>query len=454
MIPTLPPRLPRDTESATLFSRTPARPVMDPLPRRRVPARETRTFRPSPHGSRLPKGRGASASGIFWVHLVWIVPLLVFDFFFFRWLAGVRGGTPQVAQQGTRPVVVAPQLPGGGDVGEPLPPPPPPSPVWQAMHTPTPQQDLLHPDAPGVLQPTGSGRLVSAKFGSTRTRANGTAGFHEGVDIAATTRDRHGRPADPVFAVADGRVAMVNSTAGNSSYGKYVVIEHPDPSLGVRTGASGTVVTSVVYTLYAHLADVKFGVRAGAQVRAGEEIGTMGTTSNTRPPIPNDRGHLHWEVGLVLNSRFDRMMREQKTTNLFGSYNGLNLFAIDPLAFYAAHAADPELTFGAYLDAQPAAAELILRGKKPDFFERYPGLWKGAPYDGGPMCVAIAESGMPLRGRNATAAEAAKLGNARRAVWKADATVLGRNARAYVSSRTGSWKVTDKGLAWADHFFY
>lgn len=452
MIPSLPPRLPRDTESATLFSRTPMRPMMDPLPRRRVPERETRTFRPPPHGSRMPKKRGASAQGVFWVHLVWIVPLLVFDFFFFRWLAGPKGGSADVGG-GTPVVAAAPGTPGVAEVTEAEPPPPPP-PVWQAMHTPTPQQDLLHPDAPGVLQPTGSGRLISAKFGSTRTRANGTAGFHEGVDIAATMRDRRGRPADPVFAVADGRVAMVNSTAGNSSYGKYVVIEHPDPSLGVRTNASGTVVTSTVCTLYAHLADVRFGVRAGAHVRAGEEIATMGTTSNTKPPIPNERGHLHWEIELMLNSRFDRMLREQKTTNLFGTYNGLNLFAIDPLAFYAAHVADPELTFGAYLDAQPAAAELILRGRKPDFFERYPALWKGAPYDGGPMVVAIAESGMPLRGRNATPAEVAKLGNARRAVWKADASVLGRNARGYVSSRTGSWQVTDKGMAWAEQFFY
>ncbi len=451
MIPTLPPRLPRDTDSATLFSRTPARPMAKPLPRRRVPERETRTFRPPPHGSRMPKARGASAQGAFWVHLLWIVPLLVFDYFFFRWLAQPSGGGAAAAA----PAAAVAEVPGAAAPAEAeAPPPPPPPPVWQAMHTPTPQQDLLHPDAPGVLQPTGSGRLVSAKFGSTRTRANGTAGFHEGVDIAPTTRDRRGRPADPVFAVADGRVALVNSTPGNSSYGKYVVIEHPDPSLGVRTNASGSVVTSTVCTLYAHLSDIRFGVRAGAQVRAGEEIATMGTTSNTKPPIPNERGHLHWEVDLVLNSRFDRMMRERKTTNLFGIHNGLNLFAIDPLAFYAAHAADPELTFGAYLDAQPAAAELILRGRKPDFFDRYPALWKGAPYDGGPMCVALAESGMPLRGRNATPEEVAKLGNARRAVWKADAAVLGRNARGYVSSRSGSWKVTDKGLAWADHFFY
>lgn len=462
MIPTLPPRLPREATPLTLFSRTPPSSLLTPpgARKRRPSTRAAQSFQPSrraaAHSRRKPRAPSRPLRHHLWLHLCWLVPLLLFDFFFFRWLAASRQRPAPVATAtvagipaATTSIVTPASLPD-------LPPPPPP-PVWQAMATPTPQQDLLHPDAPGVLQPTGSGRLVSAKFGSTRTRQVGgkfVAIFHEGVDIAATLRDRRGHATDPIFAVADGRVAFVNQGAGNSSYGKYIVIEHPDPSLGVWTNASGTVSTSVVYTLYAHLSDIRFGIRQDVRVTAGQEIATMGHTSNTRPPIPDSRAHLHWEIGLMLNSHYDRMSRENKTGNAFGNYNGLNLFGIDALDFYAAHARDPELTFGRYLDALPPAAELILRGRRPDFFSRYPGLWKGPPPDGSPILLAITESGMPMRGQNATPEQISALGNARQAVWKANPAVLGNNARAYVSRATGSWKVTPAGRTWADAFFY
>lgn len=395
--------------------------------------------------------RSASAGSPFLPHLAWIVPLLVLDFFFFRWLATPSAtpaspDAPSAAAPGAASPASAEPLP--------APPPPPPPPVWASLHAPTPQTALDTPDAPGVLQPTGSGRLESAKFGSTRRAANGRPRFHEGVDIAATARDRRGRPTDPVFAVADGRVAHVNTVAGNSTYGKYVVVEHPDPTLGVRTNRSGTVVTSVVYTLYAHLADVRFGIRSGASVRAGEEIGTMGNTSATTPPIPWERAHLHWEVGLLLNSRYEARNRETKQKIPFGNYNGLNLFGLNPLEFWAARQRDPDLTFGAFLASRPPAAILVLRGRQPDFFDRNPGLWQGAPYDGSPIAVAISESGCPLWGRNANPSEISLLGNKRHAVAAADFGVLGNNARAYVTQRSGRWEITDAGKNWATHFFY
>ena len=395
-----------------------------------------------------------------WRHLVWIVPLLVVDFFLFRTLsAGCgRGG---VSEDGAPPSPVATRTAGtAASPDAPPEPPPPPPPVWQDFHTPTPQQDLLHPEAPGVLQPTGSGRLVSAMFGSTRTGStNGRLAprFHEGVDIAATARNNRGVPTDPIYAVADGRVAYVNTVAGNSSYGKYIVIEHPDPSLGLVHKANGSVVTSVVYTLYAHLSDIPFGVRAGAAVRAGEEIATMGNTSNDKVPIPMARAHLHWEIGLMLNSRYDRLSREQKTANPMGLYNGLNLFGVDPLDVWKAHMGDPALTFGDYLTNLKPAMTLVLRGKNPDFFARNPGLWHGAPYDGGPITVALGESGIPLSGRNATPLELKLLGNTRQAVVEADDTVLGRNARAYIQKSNSfptGWIVTAKGRAWMDQLFY
>lgn len=381
-------------------------------------------------------------------HLVWILPLLVLDFLFFRWLALRQGGCHLPIQE-FQPAPAAPVA----VVAQVLPPPP----VWQLMVAPTPQQNLLTPDVPGVLQPTGSGRLDSAKFGSTRTaQRNGRIfpAFHEGVDIAATARDRKGLPTDPVYAVAQGRVAFVNSVAGNSSYGKYVVVEHPDPSLGLVQKRDGTAEPAVVYTLYAHLADIRFGIRPGHPVAPGDVLGTLGHTSNTRPPIPPDRSHLHWEIGVKLNSRFEAKGREDKIKPDFGNYNGNNLFGFDPLHFYAAQSRDAGLTMAAYLATVPPACEVVLRGKTPDYFRHYPALWKGPPHDGGPIHVALSESGAPLSGRNASAAEITRLGNQRQAVVKVDVHVLGRNGRAYVAQAGDQWQFTAKGRQWADLLFY
>lgn len=377
-------------------------------------------------------------------HLAWIIPLLVLDFFIFRWLALRQGGC-QLAPT-PLPVMTAP----GADSL-------PPAPIWQAMVTPTPQTNLLNPDEPGVLMPTGSGRLESAKYGSTRTVKRGSryvASFHEGVDIAPVQRDRRGAAEDPVYAVAAGRVAFVNASAGASNYGKYIVIEHPDPSLGLISRRDGSTDPAVVYTLYAHLADIRFGLRPGQTVDPGDVIGTMGHSSNTQPSIPAARAHLHWEVGVMLQSRYEARTREQKTQNPFGNYNGGNLFGLDPLDFYAAHVRDPGLTMATYMASVPPAAEVVLRGRTPDFFRRFPALWSGVPHDGGPLWIAVSESGVPLAGRNATPAEIKVLGNRRHAVVRAYPETIGRNGRGYFTLVKGTWDFSSRGRQWADLLLY
>ncbi len=386
-------------------------------------------------------------------HLWWILPLLALDFFLARSCLPRKAPLASPADADS-PAAVQTAAATPSAEPEPAPePPPPPPPVWQNFHTPTPQAGLLNPDAPGVLQPTASGRLVSAKFGSTRIGTGGRPRFHEGVDIAPVARDRKGEATDQVFSVADGTVVYVSSAPGNSTYGRYVVVEHPDPSLGVVTNRSGSLSPAKVLTLYAHLASIPFGIRPGADVAAGEVLGVMGHSSND--PIPVERAHLHWEVGLLLNSRYDRFMRERKTQNVHGLYNGQNIFSVDPLLVYKSHRFDPEMTFASHIAAAvPAAATLVMRGKQPDFFLRNPALWTGAPFDDSPFVVAISESGMPLSGRLATPDEVAILGNKRIAVLSADPQVLGNNARAYVVKKGSSWVVSAAGERWRDLFLY
>ena len=180
----------------------------------------------------------------------------------------------------------------------------------------------------------------------------------------------------------------------------------------------------------------------------------MGNTSTTKPPIPFERAHLHWEVGLLLNSRYEANNRETKQNIPFGNYNGLNLFGLDPLDFWAAQQRHPGLPFADYLATVRPAATLLLRGRFPDFFERNPGLWHGPRPDGAPIAVAFGESGMPLSGRLATPEEIEKhLGNMRHAVLSVDTNVLGANARAYVIRRNSRWEVTEAGKSLAAHLF-
>jgi len=170
------------------------------------------------------------------------------------------------------------------------------------------------------FQGTAGRTWESGQFGCVRTDG---AQFHEGVDIKCLQRDRRGEPTDAILASADGTVAYLNAKAALSNFGIYLVLRHYVEGLEV-------------YTVYAHLAAVEPGIRAGAAVRAGQRIATMGRTSNTRQPITKDRAHLHFEIALVISERFAawHQARLKGTRNDHGNFNGRNLLGLDPAAVF------------------------------------------------------------------------------------------------------------------------
>jgi len=306
-----------------------------------------------------------------------------------------------------------------------------------------PTDQVLDRNDPDVFQPTASGRPESALFGSVRTASYGkglAASFHEGVDIAAGQRDRVGRPQDAVYAVANGKVAYANTIAGNSNYGKYVVLIHTCPS-------------GIVYTLYAHLAAISPGVGCGRTVQAGDVLGIVGHTAN--PPIPLPQAHLHFEIGLILNARFSQWFRAQKLKNGHGNFNGWNLLAVDPLAVFESQRQQPDFDFFQHIAVQPAAFEIALVARrKPDFFNRYPCLWEGTPYRGAGLQMEVSENGLPLKGRNATESERQLLGAHKSAVLRVDPEALGRNGAHLVVCRNGLWRLGAEGEKWRDILMY
>ncbi len=375
--------------------------------------------------SRPQTGRGRSRSSRAW-------PLLV------AWALGAFGLTLLVGMLVERlrptaaesdPLGALPEPPRLRPASEPT--------AFSHLQSPT-EWDLGVPEPPeDLFMPTGAGRLESALFGSTRTGSDGRARFHAGVDIAPRDRDRRGRPLDPVRAVADGRVAYINRAPGGSSYGVYVVLLHDDP-------------VGTVYTLYAHLASAERGLAVGSSIAAGETLGVMGNTANTR--IPMFRAHLHFEIGVLLSSRFGIWARENEIRPDRGNYHGWNLVSVDPLEVFRAHRTRRNFALADFLRETPVAFEVAIRCARPlDYFERHPTLWQG-PRDRrqGVIVLSVSEGGVVLRGRPATEIETAAVdaGPAEDHVLRVDPDVLGRNGMRLVERRGDDWTLGSGARRW------
>jgi hypothetical protein len=141
---------------------------------------------------------------------------------------------------------------------------------------PTPARPAAIPQAP-VLQRTEAepptliafrnpvaGEEIVSPFGLRQLPWEEHGRLHEGVDIAADF-------GEPVLAAADGVVTR----AGNSfTYGRFVEVKH----------AEG------LTTLYAHMGRVAPQMRPGVALKAGVEVGQVGSSGTSTGP------HLHFEI--------------------------------------------------------------------------------------------------------------------------------------------------------------
>ncbi len=307
---------------------------------------------------------------------------------------------------------------------------------------PTPQTRLDDTNNPAVFMPTESGKIVSAWYGSTRTRKFGKLflpAFHEGVDIAPTERDSKGHAKDPVFAVADGRVGYINRVGGNSSYGIYVVLLHQDP-LGEY------------YTLYAHLASANSELKEGDPVLRGSEIGRLGNTSTLK--IPVERSHLHFEFGTILNARFSGWFRKEKLKPFHGNLHGYNLTGLNPAELFPSMTNGQHFVLQQYITNSPVAFRLIVKlSEKPDYYRRYPALWTGDEPSTA-MVMDVSERGVPMQARAATKEETSSLSKGNARVLEAFSNVLGRNGARLVLEHHENWTLGRNGEQWLDILLY
>jgi murein DD-endopeptidase MepM/ murein hydrolase activator NlpD len=210
------------------------------------------------------------------------------------------------------------------------------------------------------VQPTASGEPTSGLMGCVRS---GGGQYHEGLDLRPVKRDARGEAADDIFAAMTGIVRHINLRAGESSYGRYIVIEHPE-------------VEPAVYSLYAHLSTAAPGLRTGDRVKAGQIIATMGRSAGGYT-IPRERAHLHFEIGLMATRQFQSWYAWKKfgSPNEQGLYNGMNLMGIDALDFFNQFRARRVNGFADYFARLPAVARVRVATRvTPDFVQRYPAL--------------------------------------------------------------------------------
>lgn len=137
-------------------------------------------------------------------------------------------------------------------------------------------------------------------------------GWHTGLDYIMRRADRG--LGEPLYAIADGVVLNSTPTLSPRGYGHLLLIDHPQ--LGVQSR-------------YGHLQTRK--VKTGDRVKAGQLVGTMGTSGT-------DNVHLHFDIikkplpSARWNIKGDT--EQDKATNL--------QYFTDPVVFFQQHQAkDP-----------------------------------------------------------------------------------------------------------------
>ena len=270
---------------------------------------------------------------------------------------------------------------------------------------PTPNDSLFHRGGPAFYQfveRSFQGRhsrpWEAGQYGYVRNPLATRTGvlytrLHEGIDIRPTRRDIRGEPLDPVFAVDGGKVVHTNVRAADSNYGRYVVIEH------IWGGAP-------YYSLYAHLGSVR--VAPGERVVRGRQIATMG---HTGAGATREGAHLHFEINLLLHSRFESWHRRHfpAEPNHHGIYNGLNLLGLDPARILVESRRNLVLDIPTLLKCEePFFRVRIPHSPRFELVRRYPWL-NAAPGCAAPLSweLSFNRAGVPLRAAPSTAPAAA-----------------------------------------------
>ena len=273
-------------------------------------------------------------------------------------------------------------------------------------------------------------------FGCVRTEGRQ---MHEGLDIRCLQRDKRGEPIDPVMATADGVVAYINSKPSLSNYGNYILLRHKIDGLEI-------------YSLYAHLSKIRDGLKAGASIKAGAVIATMGRTTNTKEGISKERAHIHFELDLFVNDRFASWYKKNfpGQRNDHGNWNGQNLIAIDPLPILRdQQRLGKNFNLVSAVRNQTELCRVFVRATNFPWLQRYPQFIRRNPkaenegiagYE-----IALNFNGLPFE-LTPRAASEIKSKNKLQLLSVNEAEEQKNPCRKLVAKRSGRWELTNRGI--------
>jgi len=296
---------------------------------------------------------------------------------------------------------------------------------------------FLAPTAPDKPWTTGS-------FGCVRSDGHQ---MHEGLDIRCLQRDRHGEPTDPVMATADGTVVYFNTRPSLSNYGNYIVVRHVIEGLEI-------------YSLYAHLREIRPGLQVGQPVKAGEVIATMGRTSNTSETITKDRAHVHFELNVLVNDNFASWYKKAFSgqRNDHGEWNGQNLDGLnDHEILLAEHNPVTKFSLLNFLRGQTELCRVFVRATNFPYLKRYAALVLPNPraekegvagYE-----IALNYNAVPFALMPRAASEIQ--GKARIQLLSVnEANQMANPCRHLVVKRGSHWQLTDSGIRELEMLIY
>jgi peptidoglycan LD-endopeptidase LytH len=295
-----------------------------------------------------------------------------------------------------------------------------------------------------LFEPGGEERFIvgtagktweSGAFGGVRS---GGYQLHEGLDIRCLQRDKRREPTDPVMASADGTVAYINRKAALSNYGIYIILRHRIDGIEV-------------YTTLAHLSQARSDLRDGMAVKAGEVIGVMGRTANTREAISKDRAHVHFEIGLLLNDRFAEWYQrhEPGERNDHGNWNGRALRGLDPREILLRqHNEGDSFSLAQFIRNQTELCRVQVRDTNFSWLRRYPTLVSrnGLAEQEGVAGYEISFNYVGLPYRMTPLAEAGLKSKSRVNLVSVNAEEQAKNpCTRLVTQRNGRWELTATG---------
>ena len=289
--------------------------------------------------------------------------------------------------------------------------------------------------------PTPGKTWESGTFGCVRSDGRQ---LHEGLDIKWTQRDRKGEPTDPVLASANGTVAYVNRKSGLSNYGNYIVLRHRIEGLEVCT-------------LYAHLASVRDDLQSGLGVKAGETIGLMGRTTNTKTRIAAERAHVHFEIDLTASEHYARWHEANLTgmRNDHGNWNGRNLLGLDPRALLnQQHSQGDKFSLLQFIQAQTELCRVLIHRSEFAFARRHAPLVRRNPATDkegiGAYEVALNFNGIPCQIIPRTPGEVKTYTAKVHLLSVNDVEQRKNGCRKFLTQKNGKWELTPVALQHLD----